>query len=399
MDQLRGIAVLLVMAHHSPGPTSPNWLSGGWLGVDLFFVLSGYWIGGLLLRSYADTSSSLRAAAVAFWWRRARRLLPALAALMIAWTACAAAAGPFGLLLRGTPNGHPLWVAQIATWTGTVNIAQLLAEFPYSLGHLWSLSVEWQFYAAAPLLLAFMLGRPRRFERRTLAITLAVTALGAAVASAVIGLAGTSAAPVYLSSLGRAPALLLGLLTAVATSPVFPGEPWRPPASWRAPLLAGAGIPAVGLWLVADKTSIVWLVVAIPAMAACASVLVWTLATLGAPDIGRPAAATLAWAGRRSYGAYVWNWPITFVLTYWVFPERGWWLTVWVAVLAWTLTWVTAELSWRAVEDPWMTYPTRREWAESGGVTAGGSAVGRAGRFSEENVAGETGSEHGGPDS
>src|ERR1035438_687802 len=144
IDGLRAVAVLSVIAYH----LSPGILPGGYLGVDIFFVLSGYLITNVIWREALNRKFSI----VRFYERRIRRILPALVVLLIVVSACAAA-----LLLPIDLKGFAksvfatlTFVANIYFWRDTDYFAQLAEEKP--LLHVWSLGVEEQFYIIFPLL-------------------------------------------------------------------------------------------------------------------------------------------------------------------------------------------------------------------------------------------------------
>ena len=164
LDGLRGVAVAAVVAYHAFG-----WPRGGWIGVHLFFVLSGFLITTLLLEG---RSRSLRD----FYARRARRLLPALVALLLAYMAIAALRGGNGL---GA-------VARYGAYTGNAYEAFRpgASERLDGLNHLWSLAQEEQFYLVWPALL--LLVRKARRQARILvaaAIALMLYRLGLALAA------------------------------------------------------------------------------------------------------------------------------------------------------------------------------------------------------------------------
>ncbi|MGK5637078.1 acyltransferase family protein [Streptomyces sp. URMC 126] len=227
LDGLRGLAVLAVLLFHA------GHLSGGFLGVDLFFVLSGFLITGLLLREAADRG---RIGLFAFWVRRARRLLPALAVvgvgtLLLAW----AFAGPSVLLFA--LDDAPV-AAQSVNWHFiTERIGYWNASGTRLFAHLWSVAVEWQFYLAWPLVVAFA-GRGRGGERRIAVLAGAGTLVSLALMLRFGDVVDTTRA--YEGTDTRAFALLLGALA--ATAPVrgalarVQGGVWRTAGarSWRA---------------------------------------------------------------------------------------------------------------------------------------------------------------------
>jgi len=206
LDGLRGLAVVAVVAFHA------GHLRGGFGGVDLFFVLSGFLITGLLRQSWSSTRSlDLRA----FWARRARRLLPALLAMLAVvvpvWSAWFSTPAERSIL-RGDALAT---LAYVANWhqiaEGRSYWAATLAQSP--LEHTWSLSVEEQLYLVWPLtLLALLRWRGPALVKRV-APALAV---GLALATALAAATGAVSLEVlYLATPSRAAALLAGAALAV----------------------------------------------------------------------------------------------------------------------------------------------------------------------------------------
>ncbi|HEY0485900.1 MAG TPA: acyltransferase, partial [Mycobacteriales bacterium] len=206
LDGVRALAVVAVLLFHG-GVAAAR---GGFLGVDAFFVLSGYLITSLLLAEHARTGTI---ALTAFWGRRARRLLPALLVL-VAFTAVAghATLAPDELArLRGDALAALLYVANwrmIAHGTGYFDTTAA----PSLLQHTWSLAIEEQFYLLWPLVLLLVLGGRRR---PLPALCLAGIGLSA-VAAAVLGAPGHDVGRAYYGTDTRAASLLIGALLAAA---------------------------------------------------------------------------------------------------------------------------------------------------------------------------------------
>ncbi|HMA47716.1 MAG TPA: acyltransferase, partial [Frankiaceae bacterium] len=245
LDGVRGLAVLAVLFFHAGMP----WARGGFLGVDTFFVLSGYLITVLLLRESRETGGvSLRR----FWARRARRLLPALllvlAALVAYATTLPAEARP---RLRGDALAT---LGYVANWRFVAQAEDYFTHTgpPSPLRHTWSLGVEEQFYLLWPLLflVALRLRRPR-------AAVVGLASLGtvaSAVAMARMADGGASVARLYYGTDTRISSLLVGCLLAAVLGR-FPGERPLRRASARAltALAALAGVAVTGvLWVTAD---------------------------------------------------------------------------------------------------------------------------------------------------
>ena len=238
LDGLRAVAVLAVMVEHSgvrrPGGTGLL-LPGGFLGVDVFFVISGFLITSLLLIEHDGTG---RVDLRRFWLRRARRLLPA-ACVTIAATCVAAAV--VGLAIDGEAlRGDALAaLAYVANWRFIVTDQSYFAAFgvPSPFRHLWSLSLEEQWYLVFPPLLVGLLALVRR-RTGALLVVLATAAAASAVWMAVCHTPGQDPSRAYYGTDTRAQTLLVGALLAVGHGAVAgvhpPAGPRRPPSSgWR----------------------------------------------------------------------------------------------------------------------------------------------------------------------
>jgi peptidoglycan/LPS O-acetylase OafA/YrhL len=316
LDGVRGIAILLVVAHHGLPEIFP---AGGTVGVTLFFALSGFLISAILLEERESTGRlDLRR----FYARRARRLLPALVVLV-------ALAVVLGLVFS----------SRIATVGSAVPVLMYVANLPLAagarvdaLGHTWSLAIEEQFYLVWPLVL---LAIPIR-RRFTFGVVLAA-GVGVAAWRAALWLGGASDARVYYGTDTRSDALLIGCAVALFVSGRAPWKSHR----WVVPV-AVLSMAATGL-LGTD----VGLYVAAPTVA----VVLAAAMVIGAAGEHPPvflSSTLLRWCGRRSYGLYLWHAPVFY------FGLRAFhysWLSVTISlVISVVLTWA----SWRYVEEPVM---------------------------------------------
>ena len=227
LSGLRALAVLGVMAYH----LQLGWASGGYLGVDLFFVLSGFLITTLLLEEWVATAAINLAA---FWSRRARRLLPALflvvLALAVYLVANAEFAGPGAngaidlSALRGDAIATLLYVGN---WHAIYAHQSYFAQFssPSPLQHTWSLAIEEQFYLVWPLLLALVLRASRRSWRQVgLGLTV-VVGLGSAALMALLFHPGADPTRIYYGTDTRLFDLMAGAAVAfVAAARPQPGQ-------------------------------------------------------------------------------------------------------------------------------------------------------------------------------
>ena len=299
LDGVRALAVVAVLLFHG-GVAAAR---GGFLGVDAFFVLSGYLITSLLLAEHARTGTI---ALTAFWGRRARRLLPALLVL-VAFTAVAghATLAPDELArLRGDALAALLYVANwrmIAHGTGYFDTTAA----PSLLQHTWSLAIEEQFYLLWPLVLLLVLGGRRR---PLPALCLAGIGLSA-VAAAVLGAPGHDVGRAYYGTDTRAASLLIGALLAAALA--------RRPSHARPSRALVGGLAVLGTaytaWAWTHLTGASpWLyrggllAGAVAVAAVLAHVALFPRGT-AARLLALP---PLPQVGAVSYGLYLWHWPV-----------------------------------------------------------------------------------------
>jgi peptidoglycan/LPS O-acetylase OafA/YrhL len=290
LDGLRGLAVAAVVAFHLD-----HHLSGGWLGVDAFFTLSGYLITSLLLTETASGFSGLRR----FWRRRIRRLQPAAIVAIAAIVATARWWAPAGT--GGAVRGDAL-----ASLFSVANWHMLWSHQPYAAGatpsafeHFWSLAIEEQFYVLWPLVVAGIVVAMRARARTAVFIAASAGTVGSWVL-----LASYDVERGYLSTGSRVGSILAGAAFACVTSHV--GQRMIPRAFG---VLGLAGM--VALWITAGWPPHAPLALILPVHTAFA-----LLAIAGAPALlaWRP----LAGLGLVSYGVYLWHWPVIVILT----PER-----------------------------------------------------------------------------
>ncbi len=332
LDGLRAIAVVAVIVYHA----NNAWLPGGFLGVEMFFVISGYLITLLLI---AERERNYRISLGQFWLRRARRLLPAVFLMMLlvtVWTALFErdALGQLrGDVLAGTfyvSNWYQIWVGLGYTAAG---------DFA-PLRHLWSLAVEEQFYLIWPIIMVLLLGRAGTRRVADVSRWLFIAAVGITVVVAFSFHSGTIGEPaqtpeaywwigdrpiakldtLYLSTFTRAGGLLLGAAFALV---------WRPFAVMRGPLRSkGRLFDIAALLALVGLARIVWTTHLVTAEGADAGLFRGGLFLAGLAMLVLIAAVThqraiagralgnplFRWIGLRSYGLYLYHWPIFMIL-------------------------------------------------------------------------------------
>jgi peptidoglycan/LPS O-acetylase OafA/YrhL len=381
LDGLRAIAVIAVVVYHA----GLGWLPGGFLGVEVFFVISGYLITALLLVEHAIHGRiDLRA----FWMRRARRLLPALGFLLLASLAFAVVVLPHEVArLRADALAAALYVA---------NWHQVVAEQSYfeTVGrpslflHLWSLGIEEQFYLLWPVILGVLLLAGRR-------VALALTLAGAVLSTvwmAILFAPDLDPSRVYYGTDTRLVGLLLGSALAFVWIPgaVRAGRHWtdRHWADRRTgrvlDIAALGGLAALGAFFLAADAVEPFLYQGGFALLGLITIVVIAATVHPMGRVGRLLdREPMRWIGTRSYSIYLWHWPVFMVTRPGLdvpldpMPALG---------LRLLLTIVLAEVSYRLVETPirrgalgrawhgWRTAPpaTRPAWLRWPAPAAGG---------------------------
>ena len=404
LDGMRAVAVVAVMIYHA----NSTWLKGGFIGVEVFFVISGYLITLLLIAEHEKTGEVNMKN---FWVRRFRRLLPALFMMLLLlsiWTAV------FERDALGQLRGDLLGgVAYISNWYQIFIGAGYSASNDFApLRHLWSLAVEEQFYFVWPIVMVALLRQGSR-KIADLSVWLFGAAVFVTVVVAVLYHPGpidadpsnTPAAyweiggrfiskgdALYLSTLSRSSGLLLGAAFAMV---------WRPVAMMRGPLknkayaldglaVVGFAILALMSWKVGfidtfgDNSADPWLFRGGFFVAGIATLLIIAAVThrdsLTAKALSGP---TMLWIGTRSYGLYLYHWPIYQIVR----NTAGTKLKVHEWVLCMVATAIITEISYRYIETPirkgqlaaaWRRRGERSRRIDNRGAVLGGAFVGTA---------------------
>ncbi|WP_307856961.1 acyltransferase family protein [Mycolicibacter acidiphilus] len=360
LDGLRAVAVALVLADHGGIPGA----AGGFLGVDLFFVLSGFLITSLLIDELGRTG---RINLTGFWIRRGRRLLPALM-LMVLTVAIAHELLPYEAIggLREDAIAAFFWVAN---WRFIAQHTDYFTEAgtPSPLQHTWSLGVEEQYYFVWPLLLIavtlLLAAATRRRDRlpsvgavRLTVFLLATAGAVASAAAAVLLATDGTRDRVYFGTDTRAQALLVGAAAAALLVGDWPAlmAGWSVVRTrwgrWTVRLLPIAGLAVLAgavhraTGAAAEFHAGLFSVVAVAAIAVIAPVALHQTGWVARGLSWVP----LAWLGTISYGIYLWHWPVFLVLN----GERTGWAGWRLFAARCAVTVAVAAVSWWAIEQP-----------------------------------------------
>jgi peptidoglycan/LPS O-acetylase OafA/YrhL len=331
LDGLRTIAVYLVLCFHG----GLAWADGGFIGVDLFFVLSGFLVSSILLEEIA-TTGKLRIGA--FYARRVRRLLPAALLVIITTSLVFLLVAPIVRRLPwvGDAQASLLYVAnwRFLSQTGDYFAGGDVAQSPFL--HFWSLAVEEQFYLVFPFLLIALVWARKRWSP---ALTVGVATLMLASIAAQVFWATRDSDHAYYGTDARIYQPLAGVLAAIA---------WRR-LTTRPRALRHSGWVFLALLLLTASSVIPWTpsVRGLVATGAAVGLILATM-TRTTPGLDRVLSlAPLTWLGRISYGTYLWHWPVLLLI------REGIDAPAWVdASLTAALATGLAALSFELLENP-----------------------------------------------
>jgi peptidoglycan/LPS O-acetylase OafA/YrhL len=347
LDGLRGFALIWVVTYHFTSSAGP--LKGGWVGLDVFFVLSGFLITAMLLD---EVRVHGRVSLPRFYARRAFRLLPALFVMLGVWV-CVLLAFSDTTWIAATPGGDgvgdPVDVGPALKQVGIVllygvNWIYALGSGDAPLAHLWSLAVEEQFYVIWPFVLLLLLKLPA--GRRTWPV-LALAAVSAALPFLYWD-GGAGNDRIYFGTDTRAVGMLMGAVAAL---------------TWHRRRSRGtdSSSPTVRAWLGMGTVLLFLLTVgniplkflAGPAIMAVAAMQVVPY-LVDRPDSAMARfynAPVLVWLGQRSYAVYLWH----YLFATWLNPLSSW-VSIPVGV---TASLLCAHLSWQFVESPALRFAKR----------------------------------------
>lgn len=341
LDGLRGLAVLAVIAYHLNFP----WASGGLLGVTIFFVLSGYLITNLLVIEFENNN---RINLKNFWIRRARRLLPAMLTVLVTVTAWSTLfARPF--LERLRDDAIPALLYYSNWWYIFQDLSYFEAmSTPSLLTHFWSLAIEEQFYIIWPLLIAgaFLC---HMSKKQMVSLTL-LMALLSSLLMALFYSPTTDPSRVYYGTDTRAFSLLIGAALAF----IWPSQKLSKtiPTSLRRSMDAIGAVCLAAILImmivVNQYDSFLYrggMLLASLLTAALLAVLIHPASKLGVFMTFKP----LTWVGERSYGIYLWNFPVILLTTPQISTSETSLVTVAFQI---ALTLILAAISYKFIENP-----------------------------------------------
>lgn len=368
LDGIRGYGVVIIFFYH----WASRYPRGGWLSVDLFFVLSGFLITTLLI---GEWDKRQRIDFKAFYARRALRLFPALASVLVACVLAVVFIPELRFVRHYTLHAVPFVVFYCGNW--------LRASSTYGgnaglFVHTWSLALEEQFYLVCPVVLWLILRRAAR--RDLVALGLVVAAVAEMAYRMALVLHGATLSRIYNATDTHSDGLLLGAALAFfLASGIAERGRWaqverhllRPMTVISAALLA-----FLLCWT--DYLRLRVMAVAIPLTNVTTAILVWNLVRQPIPALRAALGNRLAvWLGRRSYGLYLWQFPII-VATYF-FPPHNVAEQVARDVVRVVLTFGVAGLSYRFYEQRFLRRKKRFQVTEAMPAGIGDLSAGTVG--------------------
>lgn len=354
LDGLRGLAVLAVVIYHFFGDILP----GGYLGVDMFFVLSGFLITSLLVREFNVTG---RISLKGFWLRRFRRILPAALIVLSICTAIVALIG--GDLAVGIREQFLGTFFFVNNWTQIATSQTYFAPNEVQVfAHYWSLAVEEQFYLIWPLLMLGVFAISRRKPKRLPIAVSLILAIASAVAMALLYSPGEDPTRVYYGTDTHAFGLLIGAMLSLlmtSTDKDMDADSW--PAANKG-ILAGTvgafalvGYLAQLVWMGADRDFTYRGGLVLTSVLGAA--MIWAVVRESGPLTWIFRTRVMRWLGQRSFSLYLWHWPVVMIVH--ALSDAPSWL---LGLLSLPLSCLLAEVTYQFVENPFRRAGFRPTW-------------------------------------
>lgn len=348
VQALRAIAVLAVVAWHF----HPKTASGGFVGVDIFFVISGFLITSKLLRD-AETHGKINLAE--FWAARIRRIMPAATVTAVAIIIATFIWWPLEQWKQISRDGIASLLS-VVNWVLAFDSVDYLAadNAPTAFQHYWSLSVEEQFYVVWPLLavLAIWLARRTKLTLRAYATILFSAVIVSSLVWAEYQVRSSDPAAYFVTTTRVWELALGGLIAALAPYILKDGVGRRARVpggiTWRS-LLALAGLAAMcwSIFAYTQETPFPGLTAAVPVLGAAAVIIAGR--TSGPLSLNWLVDwAPVQWIGKISFSLYLWHWPVFLVFVQIVGHKPYWWQAVILVLVSLAF----AHVSWRFVEEP-----------------------------------------------
>ncbi|WP_441303721.1 acyltransferase family protein [Corynebacterium sp. ACRQL] len=367
LDGLRGLAVLAVVIYHFFGDVLP----GGYLGVDLFFVLSGFLITSLLVREYrVNNTISLKD----FWIRRFRRILPAaLVTLFIVTAIVTAIGGDIAVGIREQFLGTLFFVNN---WTQIATSQSYFAENEVQVfAHYWSLAVEEQFYIIWPLVtLGIFVFTQRRLHRSPRRVPMLMTALLAVLSAAAMALLftpGEDPTRVYYGTDTHAFGLLIGAFLSLAVTSTRNDprvDSWPSAGKFEARAAGAIGALAligyvIQLLFMGDALAVTYqgglLLTSVLGV-----LMIWGVIRETGPLTWVFRTNVMRWLGQRSFSLYLWHWPVIMILRA-LFDADGHMDHKWIlGLVAVPIALLISEISYQHVENPFRRRGYKQTWKD-----------------------------------
>jgi peptidoglycan/LPS O-acetylase OafA/YrhL len=356
LDGLRAVALLIIMGYHF----GVGWLQGGFFSLDIFYVLSGYLITGLLVSEYRKRSAIKLSA---FWLRRARRLLPALLIVLVAVTLLVRFVSAPGLYIDFRMSALSALFYFSNWWQIAASSNYFVATGAVSpLTHTWSLAVEEQFYLVWPLVVLAVMTLSRTFVRgiRVLLVVSVVGALASALEMALLYHPTANTTRLYFGTDTHAQSILIGSVLACALTMIQMrrGNEGMAPTARSAVgrfLLVTFGLAGFAGTLVLTYTLVGTSAIdyrggfMLSALSAAAIIAGAVCVPTGV--IARVLSLrALVWLGTISYGAYLWHYPVFIYVN----ADQTGLDGLWLMALRFACTFALAALSYYLVERPVM---------------------------------------------